>query len=604
MPIVLDFTQSDYVPLSGVALVLDYVDGSGSEDPPIPLPLLIKTHVTRYAGKQKRNVLASLSFASPKQKQAHGQISFNAIQRRDADSIARWRQPLMRSSLNQSQYQATTQQWRDINAWWQSPALRLHDYQLCWKSSTQIASVNALRWNNLRLRQIEQRFKYGASFRVDHEMRLLWRVPFAVGARTEHHRWGVRFVPPYCERDYIGATDWRDQLNFKNAPYSPPNGLSIGFDFVLNDQPIHCYEKKQSGFVHNDNSSAVTITPIRRPYDLEVYTMPVSIACKRIPDNTPINVLSVSASHDIDAFAWSFNLSLASEADYALISPHSGAAKEIEITINGHVFTAIIESGSRGQVFAKKTWSAAGRSRCAELTAPYAAATTGTVTNLKTAQQICLDILEFTGWALDWQIVDWTVPANSFTWADKTKLDQIATIVQAVGAVVNANPSTKILHVLSRYPVSSWELDTTTPDIALVANVIKSLQSQYTPHPPYNRVFVSGEHEGVLLQLTRTGTPGDQVSPMVVDRMLTAIEANRERGRVELSRAGKWSSEILDLPLATPPEEPAMIIAGTIVDVSDGVETWRGICTGVSIEARSGDNRTVNQKITVERFYE
>lgn len=86
--------------------------------------------------------------------------------------------------------------------------------------------------------------------------------------------------------------------------------------------------------------------------------------------------------------------------------------------------------------------------------------------------------------------------------------------------------------------------------------------------------------------------------------MLTALDANRERGRVELSKAGKWSVETIDLPLATPPDEPALIVAGSIVEINDGVESWKGICTGVTIEAQGGDNRTVNQRITVERYYE
>lgn len=330
--------------------------------------------------------------------------------------------------------------------------------------------------------------------------------------------------------------------------------------------------------------------------------MPTAITLKRVSDNAPIQVLRASVSIDLDSFTWSFSADLQSAADYDLVQPSGGNLQTVELGINGHIWRFVVERRRRGKRFNSRTYSISGRSIAAELAAPYAAATTYTQSAAANAQALAIASLPF-DWSVSWSLVDWALPVGSLTYTDKTPIEVVTMLAAAAGGVVQAHPSSKTLLVFSRYPVSPWDWATTTPDIAINDLVVKALDSDDQPGPPYNRVFVSGEHAGNVLQLTRDGTAGDSVAPVVVDRLLTHITANRERGRVELSRSGRHSEESIDLPLATPPDEPALIVPGTLIEVTDGGETWRGLVLSVSIDAVRESAAVVNQRITVERFY-
>lgn len=100
--------------------------------------------------------------------------------------------------------------------------------------------------------------------------------------------------------------------------------------------------------------------------------------------------------------------------------------------------------------------------------------------------------------------------------------------------------------------------------------------------PAFNRVFVSGQDVGVLGQVTRTGTAGDVLAPMVVDALITEPAAARQRGRAVLADTGPQFEVSLRLPVL---EETGIIEPGAFVEYQDGSVTRRGLVRSTQIEA-------------------
>jgi hypothetical protein len=100
--------------------------------------------------------------------------------------------------------------------------------------------------------------------------------------------------------------------------------------------------------------------------------------------------------------------------------------------------------------------------------------------------------------------------------------------------------------------------------------------------PAYNRVFVSGQELGVLGQVTRAGTAGDVLAPMVVDALITEAAAARQRGIAVLSDTGRQIEVSLRLPVLA---EIGIIEPGAFVEYQDGSVTRLGLVRATQVQA-------------------
>jgi hypothetical protein len=112
--------------------------------------------------------------------------------------------------------------------------------------------------------------------------------------------------------------------------------------------------------------------------------------------------------------------------------------------------------------------------------------------------------------------------------------------------------------------------------------------------PAYNRVHVSGASNGVLGEVTRSGTAGDSVAPMVTDALITHADAARQRGLAELSDTGKQASVTLTLPVMA---ATGLITPGKFVRYVDGADTRLGLVRSTSL---SWSRPKLRQTIAVE----
>lgn len=111
---------------------------------------------------------------------------------------------------------------------------------------------------------------------------------------------------------------------------------------------------------------------------------------------------------------------------------------------------------------------------------------------------------------------------------------------------------------------------------------------------------MAGREGGVLVQVTRQGTAGDRPAEDIVDDLNTAVDVGRERGRVELSKAGDAAAVTLDVPLLTGPQQPGLLFPGRLAEIEHKNETWHGLVTAVQVQAtRQG----IVQTVEIERRF-
>lgn len=322
------------------------------------------------------------------------------------------------------------------------------------------------------------------------------------------------------------------------------------------------------------------VVPIRR-----VYVVLNHVTLHRWPDGMPVPVVSLSLSLDVDSWAWGFEATLPAIAE-AMIAPTDGAPPvELVAHVNGTDFRVLAENLTRERSFGEASLRLSGRGRTAVLSAPYAPVMSFANPQPRTARQLMDDVLTINGvplgWSIDWGLTDWNVPAGVFA-HQGTWIDALAAIAEAPGGYLLPHPSEAILRVRHRYPVAPWNWHAVTPDLVLPVDAVSRESLRWLEKPAYNRVFVSGQSAGVLGQVTRTGTAGNVIAPMVVDALITEAAAARQRGTAILADTGQQFEVGLRLPVLP---ETGIVEPGTFVEYQDGSVARLGLVRSTRIEA-------------------
>lgn len=198
----------------------------------------------------------------------------------------------------------------------------------------------------------------------------------------------------------------------------------------------------------------------------------------RLPERTPVHVTAGSIRSARDMPTRQFDLTLADPAQLALLRPGIDGPKSVEINLNGHVFTGVVETWNRSRRHIRdggsgEAVSVSGRSRTALLGAPYAPARARVEASAKQSQQLIDDELDLTTFTadvpLDWT---WLVDAGAFSYDGKTRIEAVQTVAEAAGAVVVSHPWDDVLHIRPLYPVSPWEWSVTAPDVQIQDDLI------------------------------------------------------------------------------------------------------------------------------------
>lgn len=341
-----------------------------------------------------------------------------------------------------------------------------------------------------------------------------------------------------------------------------------------------------------DAAQPPVVVPVRR-----VYIVLNNVTLRRASDDAAVPVFSLALSIDVESFAWSFSAEAPLESEPLVVPSGGGAPVELIASVNTVSFRLLAESLSRERTFGKTRVRVAGRSHSAALATPYAAQRSFTQVADRTAQQLMNDALTLNGaplgWAVDWGLTDWLVPAGTFT-HQGSPMSAVQAIAAAAGGYVQPHRTAQTLRIRHRYPVARWAWSGVAADVLLPAAVTVREGLQWVDKPVVNRVYVSGETAGVLGQVTRAGTAGDALAPMVVERLITHADAARQRGTAVLSDSGRAIAMTLSLPVLP---ETGVIEPGVFVQYQDGSTERIGLVRSTQIDARMPE---VRQTIGVE----
>ncbi len=326
------------------------------------------------------------------------------------------------------------------------------------------------------------------------------------------------------------------------------------------------------------DENGTVIVPVRR-----VYMTVNQITLTRVSDGMPLSADGFTMSIDTDSWTWQWSASMQPHLRQYL-TPVAGVPVQVEATINGVPYRLCAESVSSNRSFGSARISVRGRGLGAVLDAPYAPTQNFGNSADRTAQQLMADVLTVNGvgigWAVDWGLTDWLVPAGA--WSHQGNyLSAITAIAAAAGGYVQPHATAQTLRILPRYPHKPWDWAAVLPDVQLPADVVSVEGIDWTAKPAYNRVHVSGVAQGVLAEATRAGTAGNTVAPMVTDALITHADAARQRALAVLADTGAQARVTLKLPVLA---ETGLILPGKYVRYTDGPATRTGIVRGTSVD--------------------
>lgn len=448
--------------------------------------------------------------------------------------------------------------------------------------------------------------------RLDFEIRLPWgrldardqlfRIPWWgwKPPRDRLHRiyWGRELYARICLRGYDIPAGDAVVIDLRVPLAQVGDGDHVDFRFDSLTYDLRCSQREPSGWRDNYFFQPPKHGP--RTPKLETLIVINTALLTRVSDGKPVPVHSMSLSADIDSWGWTFAAKVP-EAALDLVMPLDEPVA-VEADINGWKWRALVESWSESHAFARREYNIRGRSLSAQLTEPYAPASSGSNEQAANARQLAEAQLEYTDWTLAWDIPDWLVLAGALSYSGATPLKVIQRIAEAAGGRVQSHRTDQRLLVVPRLVGKPWEWAGGATALGINDWVVRKLSREYESRVPYNAVYVSGESQGVIAKVVRSGTAGEALAPMVTDALITAEEPARSRGTLVVGQSGKWSRERLEMPLTRAGVLPGLLEIGTLVGMEERGRTWRGQVVGVSVTVEFGAAFTVTQNVDIERY--
>ena len=331
-----------------------------------------------------------------------------------------------------------------------------------------------------------------------------------------------------------------------------------------------------------------------------VYLVVNSAVLIRVSDGKIIPTSAMSLALDVDSWTWSFSAAVPARA-YDDVAWELGEPVEAQATVNGTDFRFLVETIGRDRTFQRDDLRIGGRGRAALLDSPYAPTLNLFSDTGRTSQQLVEWVLSDNGiplgWTVDWNITPWFVPADVFA-HQGSYMSGVTRIAESAGAYVQPHNTADTIIILPRYPVGPWEWGSVTPDFDLPSAVVQREGTEWAKKPYYNRVFVRGEDQGIVGQVTRLGSAGDMLAPEIVDPLITHVDAARQRGLSILSDVGRVTNLSLRMPVLS---ETGIIKPGKFVRYQDNGVNRIGITRSVQVDVTLP---TIWQTIGIEHHEE
>ena len=365
-----------------------------------------------------------------------------------------------------------------------------------------------------------------------------------------------------------------------------------------------------TGIEYPDYQGPITVIvpPPAEPDILETYMIANSVSVVVLPDRVPLDMTGIRIGRDIDSFAWTLSAQLFGRTSLNQVRPDAAGPKQVEVTINGHVWVFLIERYSGTGKLADERYTLTGASRTQLLAAPYAPARSQVNTAPINAELAASNELINTGFTLEWDTwqlgpPDWTMPAGAFSYQAQTPMQVLAALAETAGGVVSPALAADVLTILPRYRAPVWQWSSAIMDRIIPAAIVSDWGSEWQPQPEWNSCYVSGTNYGVSVDVRRAGTAGDNPAPDVFTDWMTGTDPARSRGAAELCKGGNQEVVTLNLPLFPEATAPGLVTPAQLCEVRDVEETWRGLCLGTEITAEGVGASRVKQTLRLERHH-
>lgn len=350
--------------------------------------------------------------------------------------------------------------------------------------------------------------------------------------------------------------------------YTPPAG---GAAHLLFDK------RRTPGFDILFSCGSRTPTGPRVVPILECYIVINAVSLVRADNGAEIPADALQLGIGSDGPHWTWSASLPGYAR-SLVADRP----EVIATLNGTPVRLVVERVRRDRRASLRGISDAlqisGRSPSAWLSNPFAPASARTSESPYTAQQLAAEALTLNGasmgWALDWRLPDWLVPAGA--WSHRgTPMEAVLRIAEAGGGYIQAAAASQTLRALPHYPAAPWLWASLSPDLVLPEDVVEVEGTETADTAAYDVVYVEGiGPAGRRDRVRRTGTAGILPAPQIIDPLATDPDMTRARGLVALAASGPQTRVTLRLPVL---QETGLILPGTLLDYAAEGATRRGI---------------------------
>ncbi|MGY8856851.1 MAG: hypothetical protein ACKVLO_05585 [Pseudomonadales bacterium] len=409
----------------------------------------------------------------------------------------------------------------------------------------------------------------------------------------------VGYVPPPLWQTVI----LRQQLTAPTPPLDvvlcKPKSQSPRTKLLIAQSIVDVYGHLELTAAENDGSQ----------YSKGVIFVTNSVSLVRSDDGREIKLLGFSVGIDSNSYTWSFSATVPISELSKVDTAHEQRIG-VDFTCNGNLWRFILDSCEDSASFGESSLTIKGKSRAMLLASPYSSQRGFKYDTAMSARQIAEDELNRfgvpSGFTLDWQLAGangWNVPANTYSYSNKTPINSLQWIAEAAGGFINAHMSENIIHVLAHYPLPSWEWADQTPGINLPISLITSRSRGRVNKPAYNGVTIYGEnYGGIGALIKRAGTSGGYQPPMVTSDLITDQDAAISRGKMILSDTGDIGNIGISMPLVA---DIGVLKPSTLIGVNDG-ESWVGMVRGTTITGRLSSNRAleIDQSIDVERHFD
>lgn len=500
------------------------------------------------------------------------------------------------------------------SAW---PASRGQDAALAapMSASSRLDPQVHARWSKPVSLDTPKRGPWGIATRTDHASSAAWG-QYATLHRAAGVPWGIA-----TPTDRAAVAPWGQYLHYLTNAAAVPWGISTATDRAAASlwgkytrhltgasavvwgvsrrtdyacpSPWGKYQQRLAlaWIAPSPTGEGALVIPIQRSY---IVLNDINLV--RVSDDLDLPATTINLSIDADTWTWGFNASLpASALDNVIGSP--GSPVELAAWINGTQFRLLVERITRSRTFGRNLITVSGRGIAALFDSPYAAPLSLYSEDAITAEQAADAAITAAGlesvWTLDWQLTDWLLPAG--LWSHQgTPMSAINRIANAAGGYVQADNYSQVLHVKPRYPLAPWDWSGATIDYEIPSAIATTEEIEWTDNPDYDVVYVSGEVGGVLGRVLRTGEAGTRPAQMVTDRLITHVDAARQRGLSILGKAGRMANISLSMPVLS---EVGIITPGAMIEYTDGPTTRIGIARAVTINAGPP---TVRQTVEIE----